>query len=217
MAPRRYSFARLIGGIRNELAREKRKAIILLILATVMCALMVRLVWSTSSPARAEGAIAPSCLADLESSGPAKVPFAPPAMLEMDQPVATTEAPHFAHERRKITRDLFAPDPEVFPPKQARSSVGLAPEGEGTSNPEAENEAQRRIVWAHARALVLQSTIISDNPIGIINGRVLRVGDWINGFQMLAITPRSCTLEKRGVKVILEMNREEKQQVQSPK
>jgi len=39
----------------------------------------------------------------------------------------------------------------------------------------------------------------------MINGRLLRIGEEINGFVVEEITPRSCTVSKAEVKILLEM------------
>jgi len=68
-------------------------------------------------------------------------------------------------------------------------------------------EAQDRAVRAQAQALSLQSTIVGDVdvPTAIINGEVLRVGDLINGFRVVDIAARTCTVEKANLRITLEM------------
>ncbi len=65
--------------------------------------------------------------------------------------------------------------------------------------------ARKKIVLAQAQALTLQSTIVTANPTAMINDSVLRKGDWINGFQVVEITPRTCSLVKDEITVILGM------------
>jgi hypothetical protein len=53
---------------------------------------------------------------------------------------------------------------------------------------------------------VLQSTFIGSTPTAVVNGRVLRVGESINGFKVVEITARACVVEQGEVKVRLEMS-----------
>jgi hypothetical protein len=74
---------------------------------------------------------------------------------------------------------------------------------------EDEKEMERQAVLKQAKEMVLQSTMTSANPSAVINGRVLRLGEWLNGFQVVEISPRACKVEKRGVRVTLEMKLDE--------
>ena len=49
--------------------------------------------------------------------------------------------------------------------------------------------------------------MIGGTPSAVINGRVMRVGDYIEGFKVIAIHPRSCDVKKRGVEVSLDMKK----------
>ena len=99
-----------------------------------------------------------------------------------------------------VDRDMFTPDPVYFPPKQKPRPVAVATPVDEEA---ARREAERKAVQAQARALTLQSTMVGS--AAIINGQVLRVGDWINGFQVVEIAVRSCTVEKSSMRVTLEM------------
>lgn len=199
----RFDIASLTERARDELTRDKKKSVVLAVLAVGICVLLVRATTGTSTPARSQAAMPASSLAPAAATLTESV-----ALAEQEAQAAKERYIHSLE--RKITRDLFSLSPEVFPPEHARSPVSLVP-GKGQADQAgaeklARKLAQRRLVQAQARALVLQSTVISGNPIAIINGRVSRIGDWINGFQLKAITARNCTLAKRGVGVILEMN-----------
>ena len=103
-----------------------------------------------------------------------------------------------------ITRNIFWPNPDFFPPEPvvepAKKVVTKV-----TVDARKETEAAIKAVRTQAGTLALQSTVVSDEPTAIINGRVLRVGEWINGFKVVEITSHTCALEKKGVKVILAM------------
>ena len=64
---------------------------------------------------------------------------------------------------------------------------------------------EEQIIRAQARSLTLQSTMLSENPVAIINGQVLRVGEWINGFEVTEITAHACKVSKTDVTVLLKM------------
>jgi len=93
------------------------------------------------------------------------------------------------------------PNPDFFPPEEPPP----APKAKATPGADARKQAEAKAVAAQARALTLQSTVVSATPTAIINGRVLRAGEWINGFQVTHITSHTCTLEKKGISVVLEM------------
>ena len=64
-----------------------------------------------------------------------------------------------------------------------------------------------RAVRAQADGLSLQSTMIGSSPSAVINGHVLRVGDYIEGFRVIGIHPRSCDVKKKGIEVSLGMKK----------
>jgi hypothetical protein len=99
-----------------------------------------------------------------------------------------------------IKRDIFAANPKYFPPVVKPDVAShAAPSGMDDIN------AERAAIQAKALELALQSTVVSANPTAIIEGQVLHVGDWVNGFRVVEIGSRQCTLEKSGVKVTIEM------------
>ena len=105
--------------------------------------------------------------------------------------------------RREITRDIFAPKLDFYPPDQEAPAVTkVSPVAPAIDA----NVLQAQSVRAQARSLVLQSTIISSRPTAIVNGQVLGVGDWINGFEVVEITARACAVAKKGIRVQLEMS-----------
>jgi len=105
--------------------------------------------------------------------------------------------------RRQITRDIFAPKLDFFPPDQEAPVVTKVSPVASAVDP---NVLQMQAICAQARSLVLQSTIISSRPTAIVNGQVLRVGDWISGFEVVEVTARACVVAKKGIRVQLEMS-----------
>jgi len=103
-----------------------------------------------------------------------------------------------------VDRDIFTPNMMYFPVEEAAKPSKVV-SAAAVIDPNAKAEAARREVLARAKALSLQSTVIGAVPTAIVNGRVLRVGDWINDLQVIEINSRSCQLEKSGIRVVLEM------------
>jgi len=183
-----------------DLKRDKKKAIVLTVLVVVGALVVGRTFIGKGPPAAARADASPPATA--APSTPAATPFNP----------GTAALPSKAGLRRELyvspaeylfTRDIFVPNPDFFPPEQpAERPKPVSASGPGTRDKQAELEA----IQNQARSLVLQSTIISDQrPTAIINGRVLGVGDWIDGFEVMEITSHACTLAKNSVQVVLEM------------
>ena len=104
---------------------------------------------------------------------------------------------------RKFERDVFEPDWDLFP----RAKKDQSDDGEGRTglNEVDEELVKARTVLEEADNLVLQSTVQSDQPTAVINGKVLRVGDRIDGFEVVEIRPEACDVRKNGVEVTLFM------------
>jgi len=177
---------------------EGKKLIVLAVLFVVAVVLVARLVLKPKGPARAHAAASVESIQP-ESPAEAYLPQADEAGGKPDKQVQQLD--------RTIRRDIFLPDPDCFPPlpeKQVRQTelpLAVAPA-------EAALQARREFVRAQAAELVLQSTVVGAVPTAIINGRVLLVGEWIDGFQVVEITPRRCTVRKNDIKITLEMSEE---------
>ncbi len=198
-----HNFGNLIRRSMIELREDKRKAVLLAVLAIGACAAMVNLLTAPSSPLKAGAAEQPAGarIADRQ-------PDAPPG--ETSEGDHGKFAPGDQHVRGlalKIERDIFAPNPEFFPPQQDATAVRRTVPQTTTQPGENQEMIRRQMVLAHAQSLVLQATMISSNPTAIVNGRVVRIGDRIIGFEVVEITPRACKVRKDGVTVILEMSK----------
>lgn len=101
-----------------------------------------------------------------------------------------------------ITRDLFELQHELYPIVKplAPDPIADATGPEGKVGP-----ALEELVRTQAAELTLQSTIDSDIPIAVINGRVLSVGDVIESFRVVKITTGECVIERAGVQVTLKI------------
>lgn len=68
-----------------------------------------------------------------------------------------------------------------------------------------DEEARRRELVELARGLRLQSVIQGKSPAIVINGEVLRVGDSINGFELVSFNQRSAKVTRDGLTFLLNM------------
>lgn len=185
-----------------ELKGSKKKIAVLAGLVIVGAIVGGRLIFKSPPVSKAGAAVG--------GAGPSAVLDEPGHMASLRDPVVPWAARKDneggetgIRVRSKITRDIFAPHLDSFPPDQdepARTKVSVvAP----TVDP---NVLRVQAIRAQARVLVLQSTIISSRPTVIINGQVLGVGDWINEFEIVEITARMCVVAKKGIRVQLEMS-----------
>lgn len=175
-----------------ELRRDKKKTALLAVLAMVAVIVVGRSLVGKSVPASAHGAPDPVTLTSPVYSSEIQA-----------VPVAATAAPKPVKLNLKsdITRDLFTADMDYFPPEPVVQAVPKP-----ATMPVDEGEVHANAIRAQAtRSLLLQSTVCGVDSVAIINGLVLRLGDWITGFKVVEITSRTCTIEKDGVRVTLEM------------
>jgi hypothetical protein len=105
-----------------------------------------------------------------------------------------------------ITRDLFLANLDLFPRKNVEP-VKVVPTPTTAASAPAPVSADQdgRIIQAEAQALVLQSTMVGASSIANINGKILRVGEWFSGFEIVDITSHSCLVRKRNVTAVLEI------------
>lgn len=177
---------------------EGKKLIILAVLFVVAVVLVARMVLKPKGPARAHAAARVESFQP-ESPAEAHLPQADEAVGKPDKQIQRLD--------RTIRRDIFLPDPDFFPPlleKQVRQrELPLA-----AAPAEAALQARREFIRAQAAELALQSTVVGAVPTAIINGCVLLVGECIDGFQVVEITPHRCTVRKNDIKITLEMSEE---------
>ena len=184
-----------------ELKREKKKAIVLAVLGLVGVVVVARMVMKESAPSQAVAAGAGSASVEpLESNESATEPSA--ESFRTNEQARVKREKYIRNIDHSFTRDIFLPNSEYFPPEQEPGVGMIAPVATQDST-----KAKANVVRAQARALVLQSTVISATPTAIINGSVLCSGGWISGFEVVEIASHSCLVEKDGVKVTLEMKK----------
>jgi hypothetical protein len=74
-------------------------------------------------------------------------------------------------------------------------------------DPNIQAQVQRRAVEAAAAELQLRSVVLAQDPVAVINAQMVRVGDVIGGFKIIAIQARQVVVEKDGTSVVLNMVR----------
>jgi hypothetical protein len=182
----------------TNLRQEPSKAVVLGVLLLVLVVVAGRELFKRLGPSRAGAAVT----AEARAVRPLPATGRPSGAAGQDDldSARIKDIPHL--KKLVVNRDLFTPDPVHFPPVQVNKPVPVVKPAE---DPAAQVEVERRAIQAQAKALTLQSTVIGAVPTAIVNGQVLRVGDWVNGFQVKEITSRVCTVEKKGMSVVLEM------------
>ncbi len=190
---------RLLAGLR----RDPKKTAILGVLALVLLIVGVREV------ARRAGSPSAGSAATVRASDAG-------GATSLRRPANTVQAPSLpkggnrqgdssaATQRAPVDRDIFTPNVAYYPVEE-KAKPSTVVSSTQVIDPTAKAEAAKREVQARAKALSLQSTVVGAVPTAIINGRVLRAGDWISDFQIVEINSRSCQLEKSGIRVVLKM------------
>jgi hypothetical protein len=95
---------------------------------------------------------------------------------------------------RRAARDPFR-STKVYPPQAAR--VGVPATAPATPPPV-------NVAALAREAIHLKGTVQGDRAVAMVNGRVYRAGQTIEGFRIVEITKRTITVEKGGVRVVVE-------------
>jgi hypothetical protein len=179
-----------------ELKREKKKAAVMIVLLAVAIVLFAQLLLKKPNPAQATAAPA----ARVETL---RATSAEPSTPSSEDVSADTSRDDYLRQiDTTIRRDIFAPPESYFPPGQS-GKRSYRPITGGRS------DAEKESVWNEAKALTLESTVLSATPRAMIDGQLVRVGDWIKGFRVEDIRSRSVTLGKEGISVSIEMKGEQ--------
>ncbi len=182
-----------------------QKSAILGGLGVLLVVMWVRLLAGNHGPAPAQAAPAPqfdvSTIGD-DSSG-------------ADERHAASQAPSFLQWTRQpiapVQRNLFAIPFDYYP----RDGSGVASElsdGSGfwdqlakSMSAQADQQEQRQILIENVRikaaSLVLQSTIMGNEPTAMVGGTMVREGGEVDGFRVLKIEARRITVEREGVQL----------------
>jgi hypothetical protein len=210
----------------SVLQRDKKKTVLLVVLLVTAGTIGGRLVVSKVFPAPAEAKAAPKdsrgerLLPDVSTMGR----FAPSRLSAPRPDAAARREEYLASLDRTITRDLFRPSPELFPPsgddpgasrRRAEDPRSGQPSWfrqvgawvEQARQARRDEAARAKAVRAQAAALDLQSTMVGPSASALINGRVLRKSALINGFRVKSIGADNCVVTKDGVDVVLHMKK----------
>ena len=166
-----------------EISRDKKKTFSLFVILLVASVMLVRLI------ARNPGSASATTIAQVtehltEDTPETTLVLTVLSRLPAQRKAITTE--------KRISRDVFLFEKAYYPPAETDKS------GSADSKTPTNSRTKVQIVTQQARAsLTLQSTFISGTPTVVINGSVLQVGDWIEGFRIAAITSKTCEVEKK--------------------
>jgi len=188
----------------QDLKRNKKKTALLAALAIVCLVVVGRLFIKPSLPESASAVVTAAANVSHEAT---KAESAPSGGSDDDQ-----RRLKYIHQiDPKITRDLFAMKDELFPRSEpvTPAPVVIHPATRPAAPDQASIERDIRNEANKLFAKGLQSTVSGPNPTAIINERVLRNGDRIEGFEIVDITSRSCSLVKKGVRITLALTRQE--------
>jgi hypothetical protein len=155
------------------------------------------------APAQAEVSPVPPAM-----PGVSVAKIAPPALprAAIRSPSAGAAASGSLQSRSTITQDIFAMKVDFYPQDHEANVVAEAVTP--TSQPVDANLVRAATIQAKAKTLTLQSTMISAKPKAIINGQLVGLADTIQGFKVVEVTARSCTLVQDGVQIQLDMKDE---------
>lgn len=205
--------------LKAEIKRDKKKTVILAALLIVAGIAGGRMLVSSRGPRQARAA-------EAGAAGPAATAETP-SLLRTDQAKAgrlsdAEREAYLSGMDRRIARDLFRPRLEYFALQGGTNfeTILVSVEEEPTElfgqigrwvaqKHQAQRELQGRVtvIGAQAQALSLESTMLGASPTAIINGQVLRKGEWVSGFRVERIQSDACVVSKDGVEVELHMKR----------
>lgn len=168
-----------------QLRGDPKKAAVLIVLAVVMAGVYARLFLTKGGPQEVSALeaivaeVPPTAVADVTTSETTPTE----ARERLDRPLV-----------RKLSRDpfMFGSDHLV--------DVSNA---DGSETYDAFSPDPVQQARAAAAELVLESTICGSMPLASINGRVIRPGEYINGFVLERVGPTRVVLRRHKVRVIL--------------
>jgi hypothetical protein len=187
--PQTHAWADRIAG---SLRRQKKQNLLLVVLAVVGAIVVGRLALARlgTVPARAAAQAAPE-------AAPAN-----------SSPAAAFDArreKYLVNLDRRIERDIFRSN---LPSRGDGATTRPEVRRQDGANPAEGEEDQFRAesnVRAQAQSLSLQSTMLGSAPTAMINGQVMRKGDWINGFRLTRIDSQSVVVTREGAEVSLRL------------
>lgn len=186
------------------LISDKKKAGLLAVLTLAAVGLGLRAMVTGGKPASASAATGAATSGSSDVSNVRKQTFEQPPLVVL---------PH----TEPLTRDLFAPGPAFgVKPSQPEQSDDSGPKSAQGSDdktpvsPELRRLELERAVREEASRLQLSSTMVGSNPIAVFQQKgsdgsraVLRVGESIEGFELVSVSARNAVLIKNGIRVEL--------------
>lgn len=185
------------------LKADKQKSIVLGALLVLALGFWARAALKSRSSASASAGQTAKATGGSESAEASEPEPRPLAVIALDGP---------------ITRNLFVPRPEDFPPPaqtepthaEAEKSSPRRDDNTTTQNTLPRLTLEER-VRGQARELTLRSTVVGSEPIAVVEStaggktvrRVLKMGGVIDGFTLRSVVNRSVVMEKGGVEVTL--------------
>ncbi len=204
--------------LRAHLAADQRKTIALAVLSVIMVVVWVRLIFKsdTSIAAASQMEIVPELVA-MNREAPSAVQTsgaAPVADMSQEKQRVPLTPVDVSTVSREFARDLFAADWETFPhalatqPSDGDASRPRSLVGRIREAARAESARQRRRaenVRREAAGLVVQSTVIGQEPSAMVSGKLVHVGDRLGDLDVVEIRAGQVVVRKDGVRVILSM------------
>jgi len=102
-----------------------------------------------------------------------------------------------------LGRDLFALDVTAYTPVQKKPIVEVSVEKSPREISDEQLKASQ--VRQAATGLKLQTTMHGAQPLALINGELIQVGQTIRGFELIQVLPRQVVLRMNGIDIHLEM------------
>lgn len=196
----KVKLADFISRLKAEIRQDKKKTTMLVILLIVTGIVGGRFV-VTHGPADDASGAAQRLISDTGAGGGRK----------SERQIRQVD---LASMDRTINRDLFRPDIKYFPPadRADKHPVANRPD-QARQIAQAKQPEHRRptdhagSIRARAEALSLTCTMLGRSPAALINGKVLRAGEMINGFHLKSIASDHCIVAAEGVDVKLQMRK----------
>ena len=195
------NFASLKNQIVGELKASRKKAGLMAVLLIVAAIMGLRLMASGSGEprrARASGA---------SRKTPSVEPPEDFSMMTDRRERSERASEYLKNLDRTIRRDVFEPS-DVYFPVSVEPSRPVDPRPKPATAPAVDQQALlARLIAEQARSLKVETVILSESPTAIINGRVVRAGDYISGFKIVEIGAKGCVVKKDEVRVNLTLQK----------
>jgi len=102
-----------------------------------------------------------------------------------------------------VRRDLFLFDKDRYP-RIALDTTDLDLEKSGTETPEVNRQIEEIRQWVES--LVLQGAVLGNPPRAMINNCVYRLGEKLNGFEIVKVEARQVVLRRDDIEIVLPMS-----------